>query len=346
VARTVAELLLGEVLKLTRLQLYTEFDRPVTQDELDAYRALVKRRGNREPVAYILGNREFYGRPFAVDARVLVPRPDTETLVEAVLARVEPPDATVLDYGTGSGCIALTLLAERPGWKALAVDRSRDALDVARANAAALGLTERVGFVSSDGLTGVPHRFEGQLAALVANPPYVPLADRPGLAPEVRDHEPAEALHAGEDPLLHYRRLAAEGQRWLQPGGLLALEVGHDQAEAVSGLLREARWADVSIEQDLARIDRVVLGRRPGAARASTAEQPPGPPREPAFVADGAPPARLVPDAVLPRFDPSGPEPGFVPDPLVPPDLDDAPEEEEDPEGDGHPEGGEGAEER
>jgi release factor glutamine methyltransferase len=262
-ARLDAELLLGEVLGMQRLQLYTSFDRPMEPSELDAYRELVRRRGQREPVAYILREREFYGRPFAVDRRVLIPRPDTEILVDEVLEQLgEDTEGVVLDYGTGSGCIGLSLLAERPHWKLLAIDASRDALEVARANAASLELAERAGFVHSDGLSRVPERFEGQLLALVANPPYVPLKDRPGLAPDVRDHEPESALHAGPDPLLHYRRLATEAARWLADDGLLAVEVGFGQAEAVRGLFDAAGYTDLAVRADLSGIDRVVRGRR------------------------------------------------------------------------------------
>ena len=255
-----AELLLGHVLGLERLQLYTSFDRPLVREELDAYRALVRRRGDFEPVAYILGSKEFWSRDFAVDRRVLVPRPDTEVLVDAALERLEPEvDGVVLDYGTGSGAIAITLACERPAMKILALDVSREALEVARANAATHEVTSRVGFVRSDGLSAVPRRFEGGLAAIVANPPYVPLEDKPGLPPDVKDHEPGLALFPGPDPLLHYRRLATEGQRWLAVGGFVAVEVGAGQARDVVGLFQEAGWSSTSVRSDLARIERVVI---------------------------------------------------------------------------------------
>lgn len=263
-ARLDAELLLGEVLTLQRLQLYTSFDRPMQPAELDAYRDLVRRRGAFEPVAYILGGREFYGRDFTVDARVLIPRPDTEILVDEILGQLDPDtEGVALDYGTGSGCIGLTLLAERPQWKLLAVDASRDALDVARANATSLEVADRAGFIHSDGLSRVPERFEGGLLLLVANPPYVPLEDRPSLSPDVRDHEPEQALHAGPDPLVHYKRLAAEAPRWLAPDGLLAVEVGFGQADAVRQLFADAGFRDLAVRADLGGVDRVVRGVRP-----------------------------------------------------------------------------------
>ncbi len=248
------------MLDLPRLKLYTSFDRPVAPDELDRYRDLVRRRGqDREPVAYILGTKEFYSREFDVDPRVLIPRPDTEVLVDVALARL-PADAdgVVLDYGTGSGAIAVTVAAERPGCKVLALDVSPDALAVARANAERHDVSDRVGFVRSDGLERVPERFIGQLAAIVANPPYVPLTDRPTLPPDVRDHEPEDALHAGEDPLLHYRRLAADGPKWLRAGGFVAAEVGAGQSSEVVALFERGDWVDVEVRSDLARIDRVV----------------------------------------------------------------------------------------
>lgn len=261
-ARLDAELLLSEVTGLERMQLYTSFDRPVHPTELDAYRALVKRRGDREPVAYILGEREFYGRPFAVDPRVLIPRPDTEVLLDEVLARIDAEaEGVVLDYGTGSGAIALTLAAERPGLKLLAVDISPDALEVAKANAAALEVADRVGFVRSDGFARVPDRFKGTLTAILANPPYIPESDRAGLMPDVRDHEPGLALFMPEG-LEHYRRIAGSIE-WLAPGGLVAVEVGMGQAEAVQALFTEAGLTDLAVRKDLAGIERVVLGTRP-----------------------------------------------------------------------------------
>lgn len=249
-----AELLLGHVLGLDRLRLYTAFDRPVDPPELERMRGLIRRRAAGEPIAYIVGHKEFYGRDFAVDARVLIPRPDTELLVERALAAL-PAEGLVLDYGVGSGAIGLTLLAERPALKLLAVDVSRDALEVAKQNAAALGVADRAGFVHSDGFARVPERFRGGFAGIVANPPYIPDADRDGLPRDVRDFEPPGALFAG-DGLEHYRRIAAEARAWLQPGGWLGLEVGQGQSDAVAALL--AGWPELVVTPDLAGIPRVV----------------------------------------------------------------------------------------
>ena len=261
-ARLDAELLLSHVLELPRMKLYTSFDRPLVSAELDGYRALVRRRGRREPVAYILGEREFYGRPFAVDPRVLIPRPDTEVLIDEVLARIDEDAAgVVVDYGTGSGAIALTLAAERPGLKLLAVDVSADALEVARANAEALELADRVGFVRSDGFARVPDRFRGELLAIVSNPPYIREDERAALMPDVRDHEPGLALFAGNDGLEHYRRIA-QAAPWLQAGGLVAVEVGQGQSDAVQALFAGAGLTELTVRKDLAGVERVVLGRR------------------------------------------------------------------------------------
>jgi release factor glutamine methyltransferase len=260
-----AELLLGEVLGLDRLHLYTAFDRPMTEAELDAYRVLVKRRARREPVAYILGRREFYGRTFAVDPSVLIPRPDTEVLVDEILERLpEGAAGVVADYGTGSGAIALTLAAERPGLKVLGLDISPQALSAAKANAKTLELSDRVGFVHSDGLDSMPRRFTGELLALVSNPPYIPEGDRESLMPEVRDHEPHTALFAGADPLVHYRRIASQGAEWLAPGGFVSVEVGAGQAADVSALFEAAGWSDIAVRSDLARHARVVSASTEG----------------------------------------------------------------------------------
>ena len=262
-ARLDAEVLLAKVLDLERIKLYTSFDRPLSPAELDSYRELVRRRGEQEPVAYILGSREFYSREFQVDTRVLIPRPDTEVLVDTALELLgpEPGEALVLDYGCGSGVIALTLAAERPDLRLLALDISADAIEVAKENARQLGLESRVGFVRSDGLSRLPTRFHGRLAAIVANPPYIALDEQATMARDVLNYEPRLALFPGEDPLLHYRLLAAEATTWLIQNGALVLEVGHKQATQVCALLEENGWHDIQVRSDLARVDRVVYAR-------------------------------------------------------------------------------------
>jgi len=259
--RLTAELLLAHVLHASRVRLYTDLDRPLEASELAAYRGLIARRASGEPTSYLTGTREFYGRTFAVDARVLVPRPETELLVEAVLQAV-PRDAAVriLDLCTGSGCVGITLALERPAARVLATDTSPDALDVARANAAALGAAER--FEVRLGDLFAPVEDEAPFDVVVANPPYVARGDLPTLPAEVR-REPQGALDGGPDGLDGGRRIAAAAPRRLVPGGLLALEIGDRQGPAVHSLLEAGGYGSVRIERDLARHDRLALGTHP-----------------------------------------------------------------------------------
>jgi len=259
--RLTAELLLAHVLHTSRVRLYTDLDRPLDPPELAAYRALIARRAAGEPTSYLTGTREFYGRTFAVDPRVLVPRPETELLVEAVLQAV-PRDAEVrvLDLCTGSGCVGITLALERPRARVLATDTSPGAVEVARANAAALGPADR--FEARLGDLLAPVEGEPPFDVVVANPPYVPTGELPTLSPEVR-REPPLALDGGADGLDVVRRIAEEAPRRLVPGGLLALEIGDGQGPAVHSLLEAAGYGSVRIERDLARHDRLALGTHP-----------------------------------------------------------------------------------
>jgi release factor glutamine methyltransferase len=251
-----AELLIGHALGLPRIELYTNFDRPLDEPELAACRALLERRGRREPVAYILGRWGFHGLDLAVDARVLVPRPETEVLVERCLALLDGLDAPrVADVGTGSGAIALAIKAARPDAVVTATDVSPDALTVARANAAALGL--ELDLAEADLLAGV----EGRFALVASNPPYIGEAEVTGLEPEVAEYEPRLATVAGPAGTEVLERLAAAAPAALEPGGWLVVECGAGQAEAVRGLLAAAGAVETFAEPDLAGIDRVVGGR-------------------------------------------------------------------------------------
>lgn len=245
-----AELLLGEVLGLDRARLALEAGRPLADGEPERFAALVGRRGAREPIAYVLGRRAFRYIELAVDSRVLVPRPETELLVEVALE--QPAGARVIDVGTGSGAVALALAHERPDLAVAATDVSEDALAVARVNTARLGLT--VALVQADGLRGVP----GEWDAVLSNPPYV--AEAEALPPEVADHEPAVALRAGRDGLDVLRRLAVEAGD--TTAALAAFEVGEGQAPEVAALLGAAGFSSVEVRRDLAGIERVVVGRR------------------------------------------------------------------------------------
>jgi release factor glutamine methyltransferase len=236
--------------------------RPLALDELSRFRELVKRRRAREPVAYILGQREFYGRTFAVDARVLVPRPDTETLVTVALDRTRDRSMSLraLDLCTGSGCVAITLARERPTSRVHATDASKEALAVARHNALRLG-AYNVSFAQGDLYVAVA---EGQRFDLVvANPPYVPAADVAHLMADVRDFEPRMALDGGADGLALVRRIVTDAPTVLVPGGRLAVEVGAGEAGDAAALLGTRGFVDVAVTRDYARIERVVDGRWP-----------------------------------------------------------------------------------
>jgi release factor glutamine methyltransferase len=253
-ARLDAELLLAEALRTERAWLAAEPEAPVPADAGRAFGQMVRRRLRREPVAYILGRKGFRDLELAVDRRVLIPRPETELLVELALD-AEP--ATVIDVGTGSGAVALAIASELPTSEVLATDTSPGALEVARANAAQLGLSERV--LLEEGM--LPEH--GKYDLLVANLPYVSEAEWPRLAPEIRDWEPRQALLAGADGLDAIERLLEQlgGDR----GGsadTVALEVGEGQAERVGALLGDAGFAEVATRRDLAGIKRVVVGRR------------------------------------------------------------------------------------
>jgi release factor glutamine methyltransferase len=254
-----AELLIGHALGLERIRLYTSFDRPLTEPELAAIRALLERRGRREPVAYVLGGWGFHGLELAVDARVLVPRPETEVLVERCLALLAGRAApAVLDVGTGSGAIALAIKAARPDATVTAADISEGALEVAGANAAALGL--EVELVRSDLFAAVGAR---RFDLVASNPPYVADADLEGLEPEVARFEPRLALAAGPDGLGVLRRLAGAAADALAPGGWLVCECGAGQAGDVAALMAAAGAVETAVAPDLAGIDRVVSGRWP-----------------------------------------------------------------------------------
>ena len=254
-----AELLLSHGLGLSRLELYTQFDRPLTDQELAACRELVRRRGTREPVAYVIGHWGFRRLDLAVDARVLVPRPETEVVVDRclqLLAEVEHP--SVVDVGTGSGAIALAIKDERPDAAVTACDVSDDALAVAAANADRLGL--EVTLVRSDLLEAVDG---GPFDLVVSNPPYVSAAEIDGLEPEVAVHEPRLATVAGDDGMAVYRRLLPQAAQRLAGGGWLVLECGAGQAPALATELRALGYGDPAVDRDLAGIDRVVWAQWP-----------------------------------------------------------------------------------
>jgi release factor glutamine methyltransferase len=256
-----AELLLLHHLGITRARLLADPDRNLTEDEHSAYQQSISRRATGEPIQYITGHQEFYGIDFHVSPAVLIPRPETEHLVEAVLELL-PHDQPlqILDVGTGSGILAVTLAHHLPLAEITAVDISSAALAVARQNAETHHVAHRIRFLESDLLAAAP---PGPYDAIVSNPPYIPESDRATLHPQVRDHEPATALFAGPTGLDIYRRLIPQAHNALKTKGLLALELGHGQQQALTALL--ADWQNVSFLNDLQQIPRVALARRPAS---------------------------------------------------------------------------------
>jgi release factor glutamine methyltransferase len=251
-----AEHLLAHVLGRTRMELYLEFERPLDDAELAPLRDLVKRRGQGEPLQHLLGTVEFCGQTYSIDKRAMVPRPETEELVELLQSRIENRESRIVDVGTGSGVIALSLAKEFPSAEIYAVDISEDALGLARENAARLGLSERIHFQQSDLLENLAERFD----LIVANLPYISMQDRHLLSREVR-HDPEVALFAGPAGDELVRRLIEQAPSYLEPGGLLALEIAVGQAEGLSELFRQKKYHDIESKRDYSGITRFVLAR-------------------------------------------------------------------------------------
>jgi release factor glutamine methyltransferase len=251
-----AEHLLAHVLQRKRIELYLEFERTLTEAELAPLRELVKRRGQGEPLQHLLGTVEFAGRVFVCDKRSLIPRPETEELVEVLKSKIQNSKSKIVDVGTGSGVIALTLAVHFPQAEVHAVDISDDALALARENAARLGLQDRVRFANSQLLSAV----DGAFDLIVANLPYVATADRPTLSREVL-RDPEVALFGGErgDELM--RELIEAAPARLRPGGLLALEVGIGQADGLVSLLTEKNFHDIAAIRDYGGVKRFIFGR-------------------------------------------------------------------------------------
>ena len=256
-----AELLAATALRVRRLDIYLQFDRPLDDEQLTAIRELVRRRGDGEPVAHITREREFFGRALSVSPAVLIPRPETETLVTLALERVGGSGTRVADIGTGSGCIAVTIAAERPAAVVTATDLSEAALGVAATNLRRHQLTERVELVQGSWCEPLRGR---EFDVVVSNPPYVPSAEIAGLARDVRDHEPRVALDGGPDGLDAYRSLLPSMATVLAPGGWAAVEVDIRAGAAVSALGRDAfgEGTRTVVHDDLTGRPRVVTFER------------------------------------------------------------------------------------
>ncbi|MEZ6131864.1 MAG: peptide chain release factor N(5)-glutamine methyltransferase [Planctomycetaceae bacterium] len=260
-ARLEAELLLAHARNCPRILLYTEFETPLTTDERSRMRELVKRRAAREPLAYITGHKEFYGRDFVVGPGVLVPRPETETLIDVCLDQI-PKDqpTTVCEVGFGSGCIAITLAKQRPKLSLIATDISPAAMNVAAQNVETHKVADRVQLRAGAG-------FEPMVQAgvvcdgIVSNPPYIREDELAGLSPEVAKHEPVEALVSGPDGLTLTRQLISKARGLLKPGGWMILELDPAQCETVRQLFMEAGFETTRIHKDLSGHDRIVEAR-------------------------------------------------------------------------------------
>lgn len=266
-ARLDAELLLAHALGTERLDLYLNFHRPLDGAERDRFRECVKRRSRREPVAYITGSREFWSLPFAVGHAVLIPRPETEHLIEeslAILAALDGVPSRVLDLGTGSGNIAVTLAVQSSTAEVDAVDASTNALSIAQGNARKHGVEGRIRFFAGD--LFAPLAGDRLYHLIVSNPPYVRADEIESLSPDIRLHEPREALvdtkSQGSDGLGFYREIASSAPAHLLPNGVVAVEVGAGQAERVAGIFAENGFARVESRLDLAGISRVIVARR------------------------------------------------------------------------------------
>jgi release factor glutamine methyltransferase len=281
--RLQVELMLAHLLRLRRMDLYLNFERVLTPKELDDLRKMVSRRGMREPVQQIIGSTCFCGLEIAVNANVLVPRPETELLAElgwqflnadsgaqktelaGALNETAPvysasKNFTALDFGTGSGCLAIALAAKSPAAQIVALDVSAEALSVARENATRHKVESRIRFVEGNGLPALDRNVRFDL--IVANPPYIPSGEIASLQPEVRDHDPRLALDGGIDGLDHYRQLAAEARSFLKPSGRIMLELGDGQSAAVENLFHAQKWVVEAIKPDYNAHPRILVAHQ------------------------------------------------------------------------------------
>lgn len=261
-ARLEAHILLAHVLNCPRIELVARSAEEPTEAERAAYRDLITRRVGGWPVAYLTGSKEFYLLKFEVSPAVLIPRPETETLVLEALKHLKPlKEPAVLDLGTGSGCIAVSLAHQKKDARAVAVDLSPDALDVARRNAAKYGVADRITFIQGDLFAPLPPG--SVFDVVVSNPPYVTPTELAALAPDIRDHEPRLALDGGPDGLAFYRRIAAGAGAVLKPGGWLLVEIGATQDDAVRAVFAErAELVLGPTLKDGAGLPRVVCARK------------------------------------------------------------------------------------
>ena len=254
-----AELLLSHVLGTSRLQLYLRFEMPVFPEHLSAFRELIKKRTAYVPVSYLTSRKEFFSLEFYVDSRVLIPRPETEVLVEHVLKAQGAP-CQLLDIGTGSGAIAISLAVNRPEWEILATDISAEALEVAQKNAVAHKCADRLTFLQGNLFEPLETLPDSRFDWIVSNPPYVSTKEYPSLPPNVRDHEPEIALLAGVDGHEVIVGILNGALRFLKPGGRVALEIGHNHSQDVQELVQSnSAYSECQVIKDYSSVERVVI---------------------------------------------------------------------------------------
>jgi len=263
--RLAAERLLAHVLQCKRVDLYLETERPLREAELSPYRDLVRSYAKGTPLQYIIGEIEFMGLPFHIDSRALIPRPETEILVDAVSKHITtmntvPP--TILELGIGSGAIAISLAATHENAEVWATEVSVDTAQLAQRNVQRHELQDRVHLIVGSRFEALAPELEAAFSVVVSNPPYVRADEMSGLPARVRDHEPFQALQGGEDGLDFHRYLTGSGLRFLASGGLLATEIGASQGDAVQQLFAEAGMQEIQLIPDYAGLDRVVMGRK------------------------------------------------------------------------------------
>jgi release factor glutamine methyltransferase len=260
--RLQTELLLAHLLNLPRMQLYLNFERKLSEIEMDEFRELIKRRGQREPLQHIVGSTCFCGLELKVNRHVLIPRPETELLAErgwTFLNSLSTQYSTLsaLDLGTGSGCLAIALAVHCPGGQLIATDISAESLELAKQNAARHNALDRINFQQGDGFAVFESAKPFDL--IISNPPYIPTDEILSLQIEVRDHDPRQALDGGPDGLVFYRRIAAEGRPFLRPGGKIMLEIGDGQGETVRQIFESQKWIVEAMVEDYTQRPRILI---------------------------------------------------------------------------------------
>ncbi len=262
-ARLNAELLLADILNLKRLELYLSYEKPLNEKEKGKYREFLKRRGEHEPLQYILGYADFYGERFIVNRNVLIPRPETELLIEKICKEnLSPEIISILDIGAGSGNISIMLKKEIPSAEITAVDISEEALKVASENAKRLLKNEEINFIQADIFSGdFPEQFS-DIEIIVSNPPYVPIEEFEELDEEVKTFEPKKAVTDNGDGLSFYRRISEVAILSLKEGGKIYLEIGHKESNEVSSILERSGFANIEVTKDLSGIERIIRAEK------------------------------------------------------------------------------------